>query len=431
MNMMRRSSAYRIALCIVAAVLSFAAVASAKVTLNMVTHWNTGVSQGALLKKFIEEYNSMQDEVEVVLSADPSNSQISRILVWAAGGVLPDILPLSQVVIPDLVAAGIIQPLSGDALARAEDEFLPGALQLVTYEGKVWGYPTENMPNALSYDTVEFGNRGVSTDFPDTWDEVVQIARVLTTYNADGSIQKAGLGWATGFRENIGFLMSQVWGGDGELFSADLRRVTLLNETVLNAVELFRQIARESGVVRLGGPHTHEQQVIRITPGPYVRGTILAADPQRLNEIRTAPMPVGPSGKRVVANYGWAITMTSTTQYPKEAQAFLDWLLSDIQPSTGTTRMGDIMAVLGSIPNTRADIANQPFAQEAFMQGYLIPMATNEVRSWPMVPNSSEVYRLLNLHLNSVLNGAAAPLQALTNAQTEIQAVIDQAVAGN
>ncbi len=428
--MIRRGNVYSLVLFSIVAVLAFAMSAQAKVTLDMVTHWNTGVSQGALLKQYVEEYNAMQDEVEVVLSSDPSNSQLSKILVWAAGGTLPDILPISQVVIPDLAGTGIIQPLAEGTLDQVENAFLPGAIQLVTYDDQVWGYPTENMPNALSFDTVEFANRGVSTDFPETWPEVVEIAKALTTYNNDGSIQKAGLGWSQGFRENIGFLMSQVWGGGGQLFSSDLRKANLLSEPVRNAVDLLEDIVHESGAVKLGGSRTLEHQAIRITPGPWVRGSILAADESRLQEIHTAPMPVGPSGNRVVANYGWAITIAATTDHPVESQEFLAWLANDVQQDTGTTRMGDIMATLGSIPNTRADIANQPFVQEPFMQGFVAPMAANQVRSWPMVPNSAEVYKVLNRELNAVINGKSSPFQALNNAQTEIQAAIDAAVAG-
>ena len=135
--------------CVAALVLLAAVPAQARIELTMVTHWNTAVTQGALLQQYIDEYNSLQDEVHITLISDPAASGTEKIFLWHTAGTMPDILPVSQVNIPQFVQSGIISPMPDHIIQVLEENFLPGALQLTSHRGQIWGYPTENIPMPL------------------------------------------------------------------------------------------------------------------------------------------------------------------------------------------------------------------------------------------------------------------------------------------
>lgn len=395
----------------------------------MVTHWNTSVTQGALLSKYIDEYNEKQNQVEVVLRSDPAASSTEKALLWAATGTMPDILPVSQVNIRTFVQNGIISPMPNDIASIMQRTFMPGALQLTATDGQLWGYPTENMPNAFTYDTVDFNNKGLGDTFPTTWPDLLAVAKRLTTYNEAGAIDRSGLGWNLDFRRNLGLLFALTWAEGGEVFSNDDRTINLLSPEVLNSVNFLVDLIHGQSIVRFGGTHSHSVQAIRWAPGPYVRGTILAeSGPDRFAEIRSARIPFGKNGKRIVANYGWVIAVPTATKKAKEVHEFLLWLSTELTERR-TTRLGDVLMMLGSIPNTRADVMHQPLSRDPFMQGFIGPLADDEVRSWPILSNDPPILGTVNAALTDIFTGKSPPLQALENAQSKAQQQINESLA--
>lgn len=413
--------------CVAALVLLAAVPAQARIELTMVTHWNTAVTQGALLQQYIDEYNSLQDEVHITLISDPAASGTEKIFLWHTAGTMPDILPVSQVNIPQFVQSGIISPMPDHIIQVLEENFLPGALQLTSHRGQIWGYPTENMPNAFTYDLIDFNNKGIGDQFPETWEELLAVAQRLTEYDGEGNITRAGFGWNQDFRRNIAMLMVLTWREGGELFTDNDTKVHFISEPVQRAVNFLTEIVHERNIVRYGGNHSHSVQAIRWAPGPYVRSSILAeSGPERLAEIRSARLPLSPDGKRTVPNYGWVIAVPTATPYKEQVHDFLIWLTTDVLPD-GTTRMGNVLTLLGSIPNTLTDIYSQPVLQDPFMAGFVAPMMDNDVRSWPMPPNSNGVFSTMNRAISDILNQVDAPMNILTNLQSQVQQLIDEA----
>lgn len=401
--------------------------AQAKVNLTMVTHWNTSVTHGALLKQYVEEFNRIQDEIEVTLESYAGQSHAEKVAVWTATNTMPDILPVSQADIPQWVDAGIISPMPDDIVGQLQDIFLPGAFQLTAYDGEIWGYPTENMPNAFTYDLVDFNNKGIGGQFPETWSDLLAVAKRLTEYDANGAITRAGFGWNLDFRRNIGILMALTWAEGGELFTDGGQSFDFLSDPVMRSINFLDDLINEQNIVRFGGNHSHSVQAIRWAPGPYVRGTMLAeSGPERFAEFRSARLPIGPNGQRTVANYGWVVTVPTATTQKDEVHRFLMWLFNDLT-ERGTTRMGDIMAMLGSIPNTMPDVVNQPVAQEPFMQGFVAPMMDGQVRSWPMPP--APVFGPINTALTAIFNRDGAPRNTLENLQRQVDQLIAEVVA--
>lgn len=394
----------------------------------MVTHWNTTVTHGALMSKYVEEYNKKQDQVEVIFRNEAGASGTAKALLWAATGTMPDILPVSQVNIRTFVDTGIISPMPESIVNRLKTIFLPGALQLVSADGQIWGYPTENMPNAFTYDLVDFNNKGIGDRFPETWPDLLAVAKRLTTYDANGAIVRSGFGWNLDFRRNLGILFALTWGEGGDVFTNNDRTINLLSTAVKSSINFLVDLIHGQSIVKFGGTHSHSLQAIRWAPGPYVQSSILTeSSSERLEEIRSARIPFGKNGQRIVANYGWVIAVPTATKHSKEVHDFLLWLTTELTANR-TTRMGDVMALLGSMPNTRPDIISQPITKNRFMAGFVGPLVDNEVRSWPIIPNDPPILGTLNTALTEIFNGKSSPAQALENAQVKVQAQLNESM---
>lgn len=392
-------------------VLLMAMPMSAKVKLTTVTHWNLSTGPGALLAQYIEEYNALQDEVEIEVYNDANAGQVDHILVWAVSDTMPDILPVSQVHMADLMQAGLMVPLPDDVAEQVAQIYVPGAAEMVRYNGKLYGYPSEYIPTIFTYDIVAFEQRGLPLEFPDTWSGVVEAARKLTTYSDTGEIEKAGIGWDNNTRSNVGLLLSYTWtsGQPGaEIFSEDFRTINLVTPAAESALQFVHELFHEERVATVGGSRALADQAIRWSQSHH-RCSIVTI-PGRIDEIWSARVPKGADGTRLASVYGWAYIVPSTAKHQKEAHDFLIWLTSDTFDD-GTTRLGRMMAELGSIPVTVADVQNQAdFREEMFFRGYLETVAHNETRPWPTPVANQDVLSVLNGAVRAMIHHEATPI---------------------
>ena len=396
--------------------------AGAGVKLTTVTHWDLRTGPGALLVKYVQEYNAAQDGVEVEVVQDPSAASPDRIAVWAAAGMLPDILPVSQVAFVDLMRAGIFAPLPGDAAELVRETYLEAALDMVRFEDQIWGYPSEYIPMVFTYDTVAFAHRGLPLDFPGTWPELLVAAKKLTAYSEAGAIVKAGLGWTNDQAHNAGIFLALAWtsGRPGASMFGD-GRASVANPAAEFSLDFLDELFNRERVAAWGPDRTLADHAIRWTPSHHRRA--IAAVPGRLEEVRSARVPAGADGARFAPAYGWAYTVPAAAEHPREAHEFLKWLAADVLPG-GTTRLGNIMMELGSIPGARADLKSQePLSREPFYSGYYESLVNGEVRTLPTQVINFRVLDVLNGAVTSVIAEGRSVAEALSEAEAQLRTV--------
>src|SRR5690606_27500757 len=102
------------------------------------------------------------------------------LIVRHAGGALPDVMSVPARLIPQLVSVGIIAPVPPERERQAAEVYIPQALEMGRYRGQLYGYPTENMVSALVYNAEHLDTAGVAETRPQTWEELVELARRTT-----------------------------------------------------------------------------------------------------------------------------------------------------------------------------------------------------------------------------------------------------------
>jgi multiple sugar transport system substrate-binding protein len=146
------------------------------------------------------DYNNLLDKFRTALIGNAAPMAI-RLLIL--GGV-------------EFAAKGYLQPITPEDIGYPTENFWPGAMKAVTWEGVTYGVPTNNETMALIWNADIFERAGLDPDSPPaTWDDVVSYSKQIK--------DKLGIaGYGLVARQNAGNtpyrFMPQLWGYGGGVF---------------------------------------------------------------------------------------------------------------------------------------------------------------------------------------------------------------------
>ncbi len=172
--------------------------------------------------------------------------------VAAIEAVLPNHPDLDAVLLPDATIAlqladnGTVISVNEAAASSASfdtKDFLPVAIDAVADEGEIFGLPLWVSTNVLQYSEGLFVRAGVDptglTGW--TWDQFIDTARRLTTFDTPNSPSQ----W--GFWMLPGAVSSQqwIWQNEGAVIDVDARQATLNTAQAHEAVEFMQRLTTE------------------------------------------------------------------------------------------------------------------------------------------------------------------------------------------
>lgn len=423
-----------LSLCILALITALIAtpqVAAEGVTLTLLSHYTSGHPHGQALQQYIAEYEALNPGIEIEHVFTTVDEFLDRLMVSAAADSAPDIMHIAGYMLGELAEAGIIAPLPPHVLGEITPAYLPGALDLATYRGKLWGYPTEFMPRALVYNQVLFNLSGLSSEPPKTWEDLSTYAAKLTRAGSDGTIHVAGFGvpLARSGQHPFGTLFSLARPLGGRFLSDDGRHAAFNSPAVDETLEFLydlvsrgRAIAADWIVLDMRA----SELAMTVAPGPYWKTEFQSEGESFYAGIKTALIPV-PQAELdpAAASYGWLYAVSSKAANPSEAYRFLTWLNTK-ELEDGRTRMGNILAHLGSLPVTVADFETQDTVRDPFMQGFVEAASRGYTFADPTASNTPQMYRIIDTMLRNVVQGVEPPASALVKAEHEVQVLLDE-----
>ena len=108
----------------------------------------------------------------------PGQGYDQRIALDLAAGTAADVNLMDSFMVSELASAGYLEPL-GD-LAAGWDQYqyyLPGLLEVASYQGEVYALPTDTDVRMLWYDKANFEKAGIAMPWaPKTWDDILDAA---------------------------------------------------------------------------------------------------------------------------------------------------------------------------------------------------------------------------------------------------------------
>lgn len=416
-----------VAACVAVLLVATTACDASKIT--VMSHYSPGFPHGQSLQRYVEEYQETGLGVKTEYNFVVVDGFMDKLAVMSAAGSAPDVVHIAGYMLGELAENRIIETLPTDIEKVVQKSFLPGAIDLVRHNGKLWGYPTEYMPRAMAYNSVLLSQAGLPDKSPGTWDELGTFGRKLTKVDADGVTTQTGFAIvaATGAQVSWGQLFSFASPLGGRFLSDDGKRVAFNSEPVCKTLDYFQDLVT-SGAAQVRSwpivPVKEQRVAITMASGPYWRTELLAAE-DIYDQMRSGPIPVPQAGMTPAHSaYGWLWAVTSNSPSKKEAYDFLTWLNTRVQD--GQTRMGRVLSHLGSIPVTSVDLRGQKILEEPFMQGFVEAVAQNRTFAEPVAPRILEMMTIMEKETRQALLGRESSVNALTKAEQAIQVILNE-----
>ncbi|MHB1001525.1 MAG: extracellular solute-binding protein [Armatimonadota bacterium] len=179
-----------------------------------------------------------------------------KLLTAIVGKVPPDVVHQDRFTIGDWASRDTFMALD-DLVARdknepdgvRKDEYYNACWAEAVYKNKLYAIPFSTDDRVLFWNKTLFRKAGLDPERPpQTWDELLEYSKKLTTYNKDGSIKQVG--YIPMFGNCYLYLYS--WQNGGEFMSKDGRTCTMNNPQSVEALRYVTKFYDEmSGVEAL------------------------------------------------------------------------------------------------------------------------------------------------------------------------------------
>lgn len=373
------------------------------------------------LESFVERFNEEQNDVSVTLVYQGGYTDTLRAAEAAlAGGAPPDVSMFEQTRGAGFVDAGAILPLDdliGNDPDIAIDDFFPRLMTTVTIDGRAWGIPYNTSTPLIYYNRDLFREMGLDpeTDFPETWDELLEVGREFTV-REDGELVR----WAFGLPTAPGWMFDAFLGQAGGTFLNDDGSEFVFNSP--EAVEMmeFWVTLRDEGVGFPGGGaddffagnQAMLYQSTAVLENMFDNATFdLGVAPMWRH--REASVPIG-GGNFYIFDQG-------DDRVHQAAWEFLKWLVTD-EPAAE-------FAIATGYHVQRVDTLEHPLMRERFEDRPEARITYDQLQSYAkartLVPFWGEIHDLMTVATQQVLLEDRDPQAALDEAVAEANRLLE------
>jgi multiple sugar transport system substrate-binding protein len=154
------------------------------------SYWYAGPNQGtaeidkamddAFWKAWGEAYPDIPLTMGKSIQNLDYNDMLTKVRTAALGGAAPDVARMAIMWGVEFAAKGQLAEVTLDEFGFDESEFWTGALKSVTWQGKLYGIPTNNETMALLWNKALFKKAGLDPETPPkTWDDVVKFSKQI------------------------------------------------------------------------------------------------------------------------------------------------------------------------------------------------------------------------------------------------------------
>jgi multiple sugar transport system substrate-binding protein len=218
---------------------------------GQLAYWDVGPNQASpeidreMEATFWEAWQETYPNIRVDYQNLDYNSMLDTARTSAEGGAAPDVAGMSNAWAPELIAAGYFSEIRLEEFGFSRDQFWEGALKSVTWDGKLYGVPTNNETMAFIWNKQIFAEAGLDPEAPPaTWADVVAYSKQIkeeTGRNGYGLVARVNAG-NTPYR-----FMPVLWAyGSGALDEAEpnpTHQASLINnEGGIAALQLFHDM---------------------------------------------------------------------------------------------------------------------------------------------------------------------------------------------
>lgn len=371
---------------------------------NEVTVWYYMETEGhqVALDQVIQDYKASQDQYQVTAKYVPFADFKKQLSIGASADELPDIAILDSPDHASYVEMGIFEDITGKFDVSS---YYEGTVNSCTVDGKLYGVPFGVNCLALYYNEEMLQAAGCKV--PETWDELMEAAKALTSDNV------TGLAFCSVQNEEGTFNFSP-W-----LWSTGATSYDLNNENGIRALTFIQSLINE-GVM--------SKECINWTQGDVMNQFISGNVAMMVN----GPWQI-PTMQAEAPDLKWKVTLI-----PRDAQyasalggenyavinsGNVEGALDFLTYATSEEKVTYLMDKFGYISADKS-IAEKQFAEDSpyqpFVEELNYAMPRGPLAEWPGVSDA------ISLAFNQVITGTASPEDAAAAAQSTIDGIVKQ-----
>lgn len=407
-------------------------------TLRLTVHWSATELES--FSGLVDEWNQgpgktngVTVNVERIRAAELNEAEWTAAYVADyVAGTPEDIYHMSGAVFPELVRRGFFAPPPQEIQDYIRNNYVQALVDYVTYDGVVWGYPTELQASVLWINTAPFQALTLDPDpakAPRSWDELRELARALTEYSGQQKV-KAGYIWQNNFPEPHFVNRVIMHAAEGEPFIDMATGKNNLNSAIgYRIMEHWHRLAIENDATTAGMTDFWEAyandlgRMIELDAWFAWYNVVALGGQELLDQTIVTLQPTSSGENHRSSARGYFFTVSAGSQGPDEAWEFLRFM--NEKPETRVVRW--MTQTLGFLPS-HLEIGMPewytPNMRETFAK------ALEVAEPMPFLPGMAEAYAIVVKAEDDVAFGLKEPQQAADDGAAELQALIDQKLAG-
>lgn len=380
-----------------------------------VTYWHTmSDAETEALDQVIADFEAAHPGITVKATRYAYDDFKSALLTSLAGGEAPDTARLDIIWVPEFADLGALAPLDSamSDFQSIADAMFPGPLSTNAWQGHYYGLPQDTNTQVLLWNKADFDAAGIDGP-PATMDAFAKDACALTSGTQQYGYAMGGTYfWAPApvFYAMGGRVVDDaITTADGYINGpASVAAFQML-------VDLYDQGCLSPNLLGggIGTAQGHGTgQYAMIVDGPWMVDIYKADFPDFA--VHFAPIPTGPDGTTSSVVGGQDVVAFAGSSGPSDAA--LTWIRYLTSPEAQLT-----MAARGVIP-TREDLIGNPDLPDYF--GVFLEQLKTARARVPH-PKWSEMDNAINNAFQRMLRGDQTVQQALDQAATEIDALLN------
>jgi len=351
------------------------------------------------------------------------DTEHEKFTVAVSGGTPPDLATLDMTWIPTFASNGLLADLSeisGGQLngKPIEDQYTPGALEAMTFNGSYVTMLFDFDAYALYYRADQFKKKGIQV--PTTWDELrAAAAKLAEDTNGDGKNDKY-------LFEVVGddcFHWCQfLFQNGGSILNEDNTTAAFNTDAGVGALELMKGFLEDgTGILwtaAQGDPMAgvKDGRIGMFLDGPYWMGLLKDGAPELKGKWAVAPAPYSVEPGSYLGGTG--LSIPTNAEHPQEAWLFAQYMLR-LEQQIGVFRYaGAAPATTAALESPELTKPDPYFGGQAPFPVFLETMST--ATHFPYVAQWDAIDTIIGDMVESVMLGKKTPQEALDDAAAEV-----------
>jgi multiple sugar transport system substrate-binding protein len=391
------------------------------VTLTLWKYASGMPTQKEWVDKWVKVYEEENPHITINYEEFPFAGYQAEVLPAAfASGDAPDVFWETPAGTRFFYESGVLLPLDDYLSEEYKNGLTSAALESAMYDGHIYSIPFEWDATSICYRTDIWEEMGLTEeDIPETWDELREVAKKLTTPEHYGLYLAPQ---AT--PHSVWMFTAFLWSAGGDAVNKDISEVLFDSPATVKALQLWGDMMNEDqslvpaplGIGEALGTGKAAMEFCAVAHIGVWKGSY----PDMMEKWDLFPLPIPEGGTRVPVAGGFRLHVSAQSEHPEEAARFAVWLMAEDpeRPLEWDTWARVSLSPWDAVAETQAyqDYFGQP-PQSKFAEQAELARSAND---WP-----PEILDAIVEAIQGVFFGGVSPEEAAKTAAEKMEAYIE------